>query len=463
MDKERGYTIMSHAKKFLSDPRISEAKKLIAEALKEHRQGIIDIADGDPSCRQDYEDSLAVISQKRGQKPLFPYIASGIGNGALVELDDGSVKYDFIGNIGVYGWGHSDEDLVLAAVDAALTDVAIQGHLQPGKEYLSFLKVITKVSGFDHCVLTTSGALACENALKLAFAKKTSTSRVLAFEKCFMGRTLATTQISDIGSCKDILPNTLDVDYIPFYNHNDPEKSTNDAINAIEGHIAANPGAYAALCVELVQGNGGIYPGTHDFFSAVMAIAKKHDIAVVIDEVQTFGRTPQIFAFQHFGLEEYADIVTFGKFSQVCGTLFNEYYRPPPRLIRQTLPSSATALAVGKVIIEKLVSGDFLGEDGKISLYHKHFVKNLEVLSERYPGTISGPYGLGGMVAFTYRAGDKEATTSFVEKLYDAGVIAFTAGGTPKRVRFLLPVGVITVEDIDAVVEIIEKTLIIDN
>jgi len=51
---------------------------------------------------------------------------------------------------------------------------------------------------------------------------------------------------------------------------------------------------------------------------------------VVADEVQTFGRTTRLFAFQHFGLESLIDIVTVGKMLQVCATLFTRPCTPAP-------------------------------------------------------------------------------------------------------------------------------------
>ena len=57
-----------------------------------------------------------------------------------------------------------------------------------------------------------------------------------------------------------------------------------------------------------------------------MRILKDNQIAVFIDEIQTFGRTSELFAYQHFGLEEYVDIVSLGKLAQVCATLFTREF-----------------------------------------------------------------------------------------------------------------------------------------
>ena len=56
--------------------------------------------------------------------------------------------------------------------------------------------------------------------------------------------------------------------------------------------------------------------------------------------------------------------------------------------------------------------------------------------------------------------GDAEANKKLVMKLYDNGVLAFGAGKKPSRMRFLMPLGVVTTEDIDAVLAIFEQTMV---
>ena len=63
------------------------------------------------------------------------------------------------------------------------------------------------------------------------------------------------------------------------------------------------------------------------------------------------------------------------------------------------------------------------------------------------------------MIAFTPFEGEMQRTVSIARKLYENGVITFIAGVNPTRIRMLIPVMVITEEEIDAVVSIIESTL----
>ncbi|MFN9912284.1 MAG: aminotransferase class III-fold pyridoxal phosphate-dependent enzyme, partial [Pirellulaceae bacterium] len=89
-----------------------------------------------------------------------------------------------------------------------------------------------------------------------------------------------------------------------------------------------HPGEYACLWLELVAGEGGYYPGTTEYFQGLCRICREHNITVIFDEVQTFTRLSQPFAFQHFGLDEYADIVSIGKITQVCATLYGTALKP---------------------------------------------------------------------------------------------------------------------------------------
>ena len=65
-----------------------------------------------------------------------------------------------------------------------------------------------------------------------------------------------------------------------------------------------HPEQVAAFIVEPVQGEGGYVPAPPSFFKKLRAVADKHGILLIIDEVQTgFGRTGKLFAIEHYGIE----------------------------------------------------------------------------------------------------------------------------------------------------------------
>ena len=442
-----------------SDPRVAEAKKLLQDVVRSHQKKLTGIRPPDPVLKQRYEELLADFGERRAGKLWFPFLGSGAGNGALVELLDGSVKYDFISGIGPHFFGHSNSDLISASVDAAISDTVMQGNLQQNRDSLDLCRLLCDSSGMAHCFLTSSGAMANENALKIAFQKKFPANRVLAFEGCFAGRTLALSQMTDKPSYREGLPPNIAVDYVPFFDPNNPVESTERAVAVLKRHMSRYPKQHAAMCFELVQGERGFFVGDTHFFKTLMQLLKDNHVAIWIDEVQTFARTPQLFAFQYFGVEEYVDIVTIGKVAQVGATLFRDDFRPRPGLLSQTFTSSTAAIHAAKAILQELMRGSYFGSQGKIAQLYKYFEKKLQLLEKKHPGLIHGPFGIGSMIAFTLYDGDMPRTTKFVHALFDAGVMTFIAGGTPTRVRFLPPVGVVTLEDIDAVISIVENVL----
>ncbi len=449
---------------FTSDPRVIEARRLVLEALADHQEEIASVQPPDPALGVSYGKFIQEFGEMRGGPLFFPYLSSGFGNHSLVELSDGSVKYDFITGIGVHSFGHCHLALVAASFDAALEDTVMQGNLQQNASAVPLFRMLIeganrKGADLKHCFLSTSGAMANENALKIIFQKKHPASRLLAFKNCFMGRTLAISQVTDNPEYRQGLPPTLCVDYVPFFDAARPEESAGETVAALKGLLAQHPGEYAGMVFELVQGEGGFYPGEREFFVALMEMVKEAGAAVLIDEIQTFSRTTELFAFQYFGLDEYVDVVTIGKSAQVCATIYREEFRPKPGLISQTFTSSTSAIRASEAILGALMTGGFFGPDGKIARLHAHFEKRLKNLEERHPGKMKGPFGIGGMVAFTVFDGSPDMTKKFLHALFDAGVIAFYAGSDPSRVRFLIPVGAVSFEDIDAVSEIVEKTL----
>lgn len=442
------------------DHRVVEAKRLILSAVADQQKNLTGIRPPDPDLKTSYQNALKTFAKCRGAELWYPYIGSGVGKGAFVELLDGSVKYDFITGIGVHHFGHSHPELIAASVDGALSDLVMQGNLQQNSDSLELMELLLEEAKLDHCFLTTSGTMANENGFKIAFQKNAPASRILAFEKCFAGRTLAMSQVTDKAAIREGLPITLGIDYIPFFNPQEPEKSTNQAVEALKKLLYRYPKQYAAMIFEMVQGEGGFYPGNKDFFRTLMKILKDNSIAIIVDEIQTFGRTSKLFAFHHFEVEDLVDIVTIGKLSHVCATLWKADYNPRPGMLSQTFTSSSTAIQVAKKMIQLMVKENFFGPEGKNMQVNQHFSQNLSEVSKNHPHLIRGPYGIGAMIAFTPLDGEMKRVIQFGYNLFHAGVLSFIAGKDPTRIRLLIPVGAVSQEDINIVSKIIEETLL---
>jgi acetylornithine aminotransferase len=454
------------APSLFADPRVEQAKRLLLQAVADHQKSLTGIRPPNPELKVCYDQAIGHFAQCRGGPLFYPYLGSGIGNGALVELADGSVKLDMISGIGVHYLGHSHPLLVAAGVDAAIRDTVMQGNLQQNVESVPLSKTLVEMANRDgqdrriaHAFLTTSGAMANENALKLAFQKHAPASRVLAFARGFAGRSMALSQITDKAAYRVGLPKVLDVDYVPFLDPAQPEHSAKAAVNRLKEHLHRYPKQHAAMWMELIQGEGGFNAGTREFFLPILDLLKENGVAVWFDEIQTFARTTRPFAFQHFGLDAYVDLLTVGKITQVCATLFTDAYTPKPGLVSQTFTASTSAILAAQAILDHLKSGDYFGEGGRIMQVRRRVQGHLDRIAAAHPGWIKGPYGEGAMIAFTPFDGSEGVAKRLLTALFEAGVVSFLCGANPMRLRFLPPVGVVMDEQLDQACRILEDVL----
>lgn len=448
------------------DPRLAEAKKLIADALSDARQRLTGPRPADPTKARTYQEQLDTFARLRGGALPIPYLGSGIGNGPLVELLDGSVKFDMICGIGVHGLGHSDAGLVDAGIQGALGDTVMQGNLQQNAESAALCDDLVERAcrhgaKLEHCFLTTSGSMANDNALKIVFQKHAPADRIMAFSHCFTGRTLAMASVTDKAAYRDGLPESVKAGYLPFYKPGDRQQSIDSTIKHLDNHVARYKGRVAGVMFEMVQGEGGYNPGDAGFFKAVMARCKEHGLAVWVDEIQSFGRTSRPFAFQHYGLDEYVDVVSVGKMTQVCATLFTDAYKPRPGLISQTFTGSSSQIFAAREVLRRLDEQGAFGEDGLNMACRAKFAEQLGAIHQRHPDKLAPTlYGEGSMIGFEAFGGRVDKTKAVMSRLYQLGVIAFICGSEPLRLRFLPPVCVLRDGDVQAVCALLEQALI---
>lgn len=458
-----------------SDPEVARALDALTAALSQAKGDIDRVRPSSDALRTRFGELLDDAAAQRGRPLLYPYLGSGLGNGPYVELLDGSVKLDFISGIGVHFFGHSDEDLVRTALEAALSDTVMQGHLQMNEDALAFSRILLnearKASRLEHAFLCLSGAMANENALKICLQKNHPADRVLAFEHCFMGRSTTMAQLGDSAAGREGLPTWVHVDYVPFYDEalarsHGESVAIEHSLSRLREHLARYPGRHAVFFFELVQGEGGFNTAPPQFHRALMQCCRDHNVAVAVDEIQTFGRTTRLFCFDALGLGDLVDVATVGKMSQVCAALFTREFAPRPGLLSGTFLGSAVGLRVGARIIERLSQGDHYGDEGRIARHHERFRQGILDLAQRrpewFPTTPAVPSvvaGHGGMMRFTPFAGEKAPILELLRTLFDLGLIAFYCGHGPHHVRFLPPLGVLEDRHWDEAFAILEEAL----
>ncbi len=416
----------------------------------------------DGKRKEQYLSLMNQFNKVRGRNLFYNYVGSGLGHGPYVQLLDGSVKIDFINGIGVHIFGHSHPTVLKASIEGSLSDILMQGHLQMNQEYLNLSQKavdLAQGSRLKHAWICPSGSMANENALKMARQKKSPARMILAMKDSFAGRTTMMAEVTDNPKYKEGLPSYNEVLRIPFYDKKDPH-SSQKSLEVLRKHIAEHPQNISSFYFEPMLGEGGYKVAPREYFIPLFEECRKQGIAIWADEVQTFLRTGEPYAFQTLGFAEYVDICAIAKTGQCGMTLFTEEYNPKPGLIAGTFASSTPALAAGFAIMEEMEKKKYFGPSGKIAKIHNEFMSQLQNLCEgSCRGILEDPEGLGLMIAATPFSGDPVKIGKLIMVMFENGLIAFTCGKDPMRLRFLLP-AIVTKKDLKVATQILEKSLL---
>ncbi len=416
-----------------------------------------------PTQKESGADWVQRAGESRGRPLFYPYVGTGNGYGCYVELTDGSVKLDLINGIGVHILGHSHPKLQKASLTAALSDVVVQGNLQPNKEYTLLLEKITEIasrnSKLKHAWLTTSGSMSGEIALKIARQKTNGARHIIAMDNAFAGRSTMMAEITDNLAFKQGQPDYNEVLRVPFYDSADPE-SSKKSLEIFKSHLEKHKGDISCFTFEPMQGEGGYNVAPREFFVPMLELCKSSGIPVWFDEVQTFCRTGHFFAFETLCLSEYVDICTVAKSLQTAATIYTPELNPKPGLVSGTFAGSSVALASALTVLNELDQNDYMGAEGKINQIHKKFIAMLNRLNTTScKGLLRDAAGLGLMVAVIPLDGTKPTMIALAKKLFENGLMCFGCGRGPFKLRFLLP-AVLTDEDIERAGTILEKTIL---
>ncbi len=381
------------------------------------------------------------IGHLRGRPLFYPYLGRGLGKGCFVQLEDGSVKLDFISGIGVHILGHSHPIVIKAALEGAVSDIVHQGHLQSNHELLAFQKKIFDIGNrkacFQGCWITTSGSMANENALKIC-QQKTKFSTILTMKNAFAGRTIAMLGVTENPALKQGLLQTNKTLKIPFFDPKNPQ-STEESLSKLKTFISQNK--ICCFLFEPLQGEGGILTAPKEFFLPLLEFCRTKKVPIWCDEIQTFARTGEFFSFEKLGIENYIDVCTISKAAQNGVTFWSSEMAPKGGILGGTFAGSSVSLSVGRAILEYLDKGGFMGKGGKIEALHKEFRTALEDLRDHScKGLISDISGQGVIMAFTPFDGSTEKRNLLVKTLHKKGLLCLGCGLQTARVRFLIPV-----------------------
>ncbi|CAB4370991.1 unannotated protein [freshwater metagenome] len=222
------------------------------------------------------------------------------GEGCRLWDEDGNEYLDFLAGIAVVGVGHANPEIADAIAEQARTLVHVSNLYGsvPGTEVAITLDRL--LGGGGQIFFTNSGAEAIECAIKLA-RKWGGHGRygVVSAYGSFHGRTLGALHATGQPAKWE--------GFQPL-----PEGFRHVAWNDLDALEAAIDPTVAAILLEPIQGEGGVYPATAEYFEGVRRLCDERGLLMIVDEIQTgLGRTGEWFGFEHFGVEP--DVVTMAK------------------------------------------------------------------------------------------------------------------------------------------------------
>jgi acetylornithine/N-succinyldiaminopimelate aminotransferase len=222
------------------------------------------------------------------------------GQGSELRDVDGKRYLDFLGGLAVTSLGHSHPVVADAIAEQARTLQHVSNLFGTtiGPEVAETLDRL--LGGGGKIFFANSGAEANECAIKVArkWGGRGRHHVVSAFNS-FHGRTLVTLHATGQPAKHE-----------PFQPL--PEGFRHVVLNDLDELERSIDPSVVAVLLEVVQGEGGVWPVTADYLHGVRRLCDERGLLLVLDEIQTgLGRTGEWFAFQHFDLRP--DIVTIAK------------------------------------------------------------------------------------------------------------------------------------------------------
>jgi L-lysine 6-transaminase len=401
----------------------------------------------------------------------------------LHDSRSGRTYLDFFGCFGStpIGWNHPallDQDW-LRSLDHVVANRPANSDLYTTEmaDYVERMGEIAAPEGYKHMFFIDGGALAVENALKVAFDWKVRRNRakgidadvgtrILHFEKAFHGRSGYTLSLTNT------LPDKID--YFPKFEdwprvfapavtfplegealrvHVMAEQMCFDAIDAA---FARHGDDIAAILIETMQCEGGDRYFRAEFLQGLQARCEKYDCLFICDEVQTgyFG-SGKPWMFEHYGITP--DIFCFGKKSQQCGIMAGPRIDQVPdncfeksSRINSTWGGNLVDMVRATRVLE-VVRDDKLCDNAAVM--GERWLTGMRAMAENFD-QVENTRGLGLLMAFDLP--DGEHRTRLLDAMTRNGMIGLGSGERTVRFR---PHLAITAADVDRALELTEKSL----
>ncbi|WP_027500234.1 L-lysine 6-transaminase [Rhodococcus sp. UNC363MFTsu5.1] len=396
----------------------------------------------------------------------------------LVDHRDGTTYLDMFGFFASSALGMNHPDL--AADETFLAELTAAAVNKPSNSDIytvpmaEFVRTFVRVLGdpaLPHLFFVDGGALAVENALKVAFDWKSRTNeargldpalgtRVLHLTHAFHGRSGYTMSLTNTDPNKVARFPKFDWPRIDApYLEPGRDVAAAEALALAQARRAfdEHPDDIACFVAEPIQGEGGDHHFRPEFLQQMAALCRERDALFVLDEVQTgVGLTGTAWAYQQLGIEP--DVVAFGKKTQVCGIMAgrrvdevpDNVFRVASR-INSTWGGNLADMVRARRTLE-VIERDRLIDRAR--LLGAHLLSRLVELAERHP-IVTDPRGRGLMCACTLdSAARRDAVVAQMRERERVLIL-----GTGERgIRFRPPLTV-TVAELDAAVDALDRVL----
>ncbi len=358
------------------------------------------------------------------------------GQGASL-FDVNGVEYlDCSSGHGVANLGHAHPKIAEALYKQANTLITLFESFPNDQRATLMEKITALVPGLDRVFFCNSGTEAVEAAFKFA---RISTGRknFVAAMRAFHGRTYGSLSATFNKKYREgfepLLPG---VSHISYNNIEALDKAVNEET--------------AAVILEVVQGEGGVYPASLEYIQAARRICDERGALLIVDEIQTgFGRTGKMFAVQNYGVTP--DLLTCAKSlaggvpmgAVLIGTNIKNLV---PGVHGSTFGGNPLSCAAANAALDVILCEDLPGQAAAKGAYLMEKLKKIE------SPNIREVRGMGLMIGIEM----KQKVTTYIKILQEKKIIALNAGLTVIR---LLPPLVITYEQIDHLVDVLTEVL----